>query len=355
MKKHLLLLVLFTFLLNACSGSESDEGRDVVTFVKVVSSESNVILGKTVKLKTTDNLNNDVTDESTFYINDVINPTGSLFNPDNLGNYKITAKYKDFSTKSIMVSVIKPTGVNFVHRILYEDITGTWCGNCPIASVRYENLIAQNDKVVFLGVHGPTVKTDPFTSNAAMNLVSLLKIGEYPTILLNNTKKWIANDNNYQDMSFAIPLIQPYSKIGIAITTKLQNNNLSGEYKVAFAENYSNIKATIYIVEDKIIYPQHNYFNGTGGKPILFEGRPIVTDYVHHNVLRDALTPVAGTAIPASDSQNESVYIQQFSYAIPSDFAQQNIKVMVVISDANNNVLNVREAGINTINALETL
>ncbi|WP_300670475.1 Omp28-related outer membrane protein [Soonwooa sp.] len=355
MKNLFYLLLLVTLSLNSCTGSESDEGQDVVTYVKVFSSGSNIILGQTAKLVATDNLNNDVTSESTFYINGQLNAGGALFNPEHLGDYTITAKYKDFNTKPIKVAVIKPTGVNFVHRILYEDITGTWCGNCPIASVRYENLVAQNDKVVFLGVHGPTVKTDPFTSQAAMNLVSLLKIGEYPTILLNNTKKWTANDNNYQDMSFAIPLIKPFSKIGIAITTKLENNVFSGEYKVAFAENYSNLKTTVYIVENKIVYPQHNYFDGSGGRPVLFGGKAIVNDYVHHNVLRDALTPVAGTPIASSDSQDGSVYTQSFSYTIPADFAKENVKVMIVISDANNDVLNVREADINTINALETL
>lgn len=355
MKNLFYLLLLVTLLLNSCAGSESDEGRDVVTYVKLFSTESNVILGKTVSLKVTDNLNNDVTDESTFYINGELNPTGSLFNPDQVGAYKISAKFKDFTSKSIEVAVIKPTGVNFVHRILYEDITGTWCGNCPIASVRYENLVAQNDKVIFLGVHGPTTKTDPFTSTASLNLLSLLKINEYPTILLNNTKKWIANDNNYTDMSFALQYIKPFSKIGIAINTKLENNVLSGEYKIAFAESFSNLKTTLYIVEDKIIYPQHNYFNGTGGKPILYGGRPLVEDYVHHNVLRDALTPVAGIPIPNTDSQNESVYSQPFSFTIPAQYVKENVKIMVVISDANNDVLNVREASINTINGLETL
>ncbi len=355
LKGKLFLLGFFTVLLISCSGSESDEGIDVQTFVKLSSNDKSVLIGNSTRFKVTDNLNNDVTNESQFFINGQLNRDGAVFNPEETGEYTITGQYKNLVSKSIKVNVIKLSGVNFVHRILYEDFTGTWCGNCPIASVRYEKLKEQNNKVVFLGVHGPRVKDDPFTSSAAMSLIGMLNVIAYPTILINNTKNWNTSDNNYTDVSFALQSIQPYSKIGIVINNKLEGSTLSGEYKIAFAENYNNLKVVVYIVENNIVYPQHNYFNGSGGKPILFEGLPVIENYTHHNVLRDALTPASGNLIPNDTSQNSGVYSKTFSYNIPADFVKTNVKVVVAILDSNNNVLNVREASVNTDNPLETL
>ncbi|MGX9985556.1 Omp28-related outer membrane protein [Soonwooa purpurea] len=354
MKKLLLLLTLFVILLKSCAGSESDEGRDVVTFVKLSSSENAVLLGNSVKFSLTDNLNNDVTAEAKFYINGV-QIDENTYIPEAIGDYKITATYKEFTSKVLSIKAIALTGVNFVHRIMYEDFTGTWCGNCPIASVRFDNLIKQNDKAVILGIHGPNVGSDPFTSEASQALISELKIWAYPTILLNRTKNWSTANNDFADVSFPISLIKAYSKIGIAITSKLEGNTLSGEYNLAFADNYDNLKLVAYIVEDKITYPQHNYFNGSGGKPILYGGVPIIENYVNHNVLRASLTPIKGENIPNANSQNNTGYFKNFSYTIPANFNKENVKIIVAVMNAQNEVLNVREAMANTTNALETL
>lgn len=355
MKKALLLLTIIVLFLNSCAGSESDEGRDVITFVKLSSSETSVLLGNSIKLQATDNLNNDVTGNTAFYINGELNLDHNVFVPTHIGDYTVTAKYQSFTTKPLVVKSIALTGVNFVHRILFEDFTGTWCGNCPIASARFDKLIEQNDKAVFVGLHGPTVQTDPFTNEASTAFINQLGIWAYPTILINHTKTWSTTNNNYTDVSFPLQYIQPFSKVGIALNTKVENNVLSGDYNIAFADNYSNLKTLVYVVEDQIKYPQHNYFNGSGGKPILYDGVPIVQDYVNHNVLRALLTPITGDAIPANNSQNNSTYFKNFSYPIPSNFVKENMKIIVVILNSQNEVINVREAAINTNNPLETL
>ncbi|MGA9211638.1 Omp28-related outer membrane protein [Kaistella sp.] len=354
MKKLFLLLILFVFFLNSCAGSESDEGRDAVTYVKLSASENSVLLGNSVNFSLTDNLNNDVTNNATFYV-DGVEINKNTYAPAKIGEYHVVAKYNTFTSKPLTLNAIALTGVNFVHRILYEDFTGTWCGNCPIASVRYEELIKKNNKVVFVGLHGPTVATDPFTNAASYDIITKLGIWAYPTILINHTQNWNTANNDFADMTFPLGFIKASSKMGIAITTKLEGNTLSGEYNISFADNYNNLKTIVYIVEDKIVYPQHNYFNGSGGKPILYGGVPIIENYSNHNVLRDLLTSSTGDAIPSGSTQNNTAYFKNFSYAIPANFNKENMKIVVAVLNAQNEVLNVREASPNTSNALETL
>lgn len=262
---------------------------------------------------------------------------------------------KDFQSKPLALDVVTLSGVNFKQRILYEDFTGTWCGNCPIATVRYENLVQQNDRVVFLGVHGPEGTADPYINSTSQGIINARGVWGYPTILINSKYSWSTSNNNYADMSFPLQYMLPSCKVGIAINSELSGNSLTGEINVTFAQNYSNVKAAVFIVENNLHYPQHNYFNGTGGKPVLYGGVPIVDNYEHHNVVRDRLTAISGDAIPASQSQENSIYTKELNYQIPNDFVKNNIKIIVVISDSNGVVINTREAEVNTINNLETI
>lgn len=355
-KKNLLFLILFYSLcILSCRGSSSDEGSDVVTFIRASSSEASTLIGKTVRLSATDNLNNDITAESKFYINGVLNNEGVSFTPSESGKYEVVAKMGSMQSKPFTIDVIALTGINFAHRILYEDFTGTWCGNCPLAVVRYENLIAQNNHVVLLGVHGPQGSGDPYINPTSSGIITLRKVYGYPTILINGKYSWPTSNNNYTDVSLPLQYIQPSSKIGISVNTTLTGNSLSGEVNISFAESYQNLKMTIYAVENKLHYPQHNYFNGTGGKPIFYGGVPIIENYEHHNVARDNLTSIAGDDIPNSQSHENSVFKKTISYNVPSNYVVANTKLVIVISDSNGLVLNTREAVINTKNDLEIL
>lgn len=354
MKKSLFLVLFYLLLLNSCSGSESDEGRDVVTYVKLSANTNSVLLGNSVKFSLSDNLNNDVTSQAQFFINGQA-LAGNTYHPDQLGSYTVSAIYKGFKSKDNVINVVALTGVNFVHRILYEDFTGTWCGNCPIASIRFEELLKKNNKAVFLGIHGPYPQSDPFTNEASMAIIKDMNIKAYPTILINHSRLWSTANNDYLDMSFPLQSIEVSSKIGIAIKSKLEGSQLTGEYNLSFADNFQGLSVMAYIVEDKITYPQHNYFNGYGGKPILYNGIPVIEDYQNHNVLRALLTSVKGDVLPVANTQNNTIFQKSFSFTIPSNFVKSNVKIIIAVTNNKGETLNVREVNIDTINELETL
>ena len=338
----------------SCRGSESDEGTDVVTFITVSSSEATTIIGKTISFTANDNLNNNVTNQAQFFVNgNLIN--SNTFIPTTNGSYNVVAKMNDFESKPLTVTVIATTGINFVHRALYEDYTGTWCGNCPLAVVRFDNLVAQNDKAVLLSIHGPTGSGDPYINATSQAITSGKNVYGYPTILLNGIYSWNTNNNNYTDMSFALQYIQPYSKIGIAVNTSLTGNALNGDVKLSFAQDYNNLKLAIYVVENKLYYDQKNYFNGTGGKPIFYGGVETIPNFEHHNVLRDKTTAILGDAIPNAQSQSNMLHTKAINYNIPAGLVKENLKLVVVVMGSNNEVLNTREVTLNTDNQLETI
>jgi len=349
------LAAIVALLATSCSGNMSDDGMDVVTYIKLSSSEGSTIKGKTVNFTVTDNLNNDVTAKSEFYIDGILNADGASFTPLESGKYEVVAKMDGLKTKPFTLEVVTLSGVNFVSRLLYEDYTGTWCGNCPLAVVRYENLLLKNENVVFMGVHGPKNSGDPYINETSLAIINLKDVWAFPKILINGKYSWATNDNNYTDMSFPLGYMQPSSKIGISVSTQLSGNSVSGEVNISFAQTYQNLKMAVFVVENDLHYPQHNYFNGQGGMPLFYDGVPIVENYTHHNVLRDKLTAVAGDAIPAAQSQENMIYTKAINYNVPANFVKANTKLIVIIMDGNNVVLNTREAVIGTENSLETI
>ncbi|WP_114819527.1 Omp28-related outer membrane protein [Chryseobacterium sp. KLBC 52] len=354
MKKKLLFqncVILFFLLLASCKGSMSDEGDNVVTYLTVSSEGGNEkLLGKTFTFKVKDNLNNDITAESEIFVNDhPIN--GNLYTPAEKGVYTVRAAYKNLPVNPISVNAVINDGVNFKHRILYEDFTGTWCGNCTRAGARAKNLKLQTDDgFVFIGIHGPSGQ-DPWSNTVSTEVeqfknVTGVDLG-WPTMFINRNTMW-DDTENYTDMSLPLSQLKAFSKIGIKIGSAVSGNTLNIDARISFAQSFSGLKMAAFIVEDELVGKQKNYV------PAL--GAPIIYDYVHHNVLRNKLTSsVAGENIPGSQTEISNEYSRTFQYSIPSDYNRDHLKIIVMVMDGNGTVLNVREEKIGITNTYEFL
>ena len=342
------LLFVTLFSLSSCRGSASDEGENAVTYI-VLSSEGGVekLLGNTFTFKVQNNLNQDVTSESTIYVNGN-QISGNTFTPTEKGVYTVSAKYKEYPGNPIEISVLLNEGVNFKHRILYEEFTGTWCGYCTIGLARHENLLLQTQNLVFIGIHGPVGTNDPWTSPLSTEMENFKNVNQWPTMYINRNVLW-PYDSDFTNMTLPLSQLNASSKIGIKMKSTVSGSSMTAEVNVLFAENYSDLKIASFIVEDKLVHDQKNYI------PTLYGGAPVIKDFVHHNVLRSKLTPVAGEAIPSSQTVVANEFNKNFQYTIPSNFNQANLKIIVMIMDGAGKVLNVREENLGTENNFEIL
>ncbi len=344
-----LFLLLFTLFIFSCDGNDSDEGDTTVTYINVVSEGGNQkLLGQPFTFKVSDNLTNDVTSQSQIYVNDVL-ISGNTFTPTAQGTYTIKAAYQGFPCNPITINVIVNEGVNFKHRILYEDFTGTWCGYCTIALARRDNLELQTQNFVYISIHGPEGTSDPWANATSTEMENFKNVTQWPTMLLNRNTVWTYNSNT-TNMSMPLSMINASSKIGIKIQSSITANTLNAEAKILFAQNYTNLKIVTLLVENELVYTQRNYISS------LYGGQPYIYDFVHHNVLRSKLsTSVAGEIIPSEQTSASSEYTKNYQYSIPSTFNQNNLKLIVMILNSDGAVLNVREAAVGTTANYETL
>lgn len=232
----------------------------------------------------------------------------------------------------------------FKKRVLIEDYTGTWCGNCAVVSYAIEK-VYENPKnnSVTVAIHsGP----DPFKYPDVAPLHNYIfpnGVVSLPEARLNRTIRWKDQDTNLLD---PINLRSNNCGLGLAIKSSLIDNTISLDIKTKFAQNYSGLKLVVYLLEDKLIYKQTNYSN-------YFNAVNPIQNFEHNHVLRKSLTNILGDNIMENTIDGKTIS-KNFSITVPSNIADfNNIGFAAFIVDENNTVINVRGASINEIQILE--
>ncbi|MES2748070.1 MAG: Omp28-related outer membrane protein [Bacteroidota bacterium] len=231
----------------------------------------------------------------------------------------------------------------FKKRVLIEDYTGTWCGNCTRVSHAIELVKAQSDKVVTVAIHNGN---DPYHFAGIAPLKNLILPNSplaLPVSRLNRVNVWtFPEPTNTQE---ALNFTSNNTTLGIAMNSTVANGNINLDVNVKFLDTYSDLKLVVYLLEDHLIYFQRNYttyYNAVN--PIL--------DYEHNHVLRNSLTDILGDAI--TGTTNGSTVTKNFTIPIPSTIENpNNINFVAFVVGADNQVLNARAADSNESQVFE--
>jgi len=225
----------------------------------------------------------------------------------------------------------------FKKRVLIEDYTGTWCGNCTRVSYAIEQVKLSSDKVVTVAIHNGN---DPYHYDGIAPLKNLI-LPDTPLALpvsrLNRMNVWtFPEPTNVQE---ALDLTSNNSTLGLAMNSTVANGNLNLDVKVKFVDDYSNLKLVVYLLEDHLIYYQRNYTNYYNAvNPIL--------DYEHNHVLRSSLTNILGDEISGTD--NGATVTKSFSIPIPANVSNpENISFVAFVVGPDNKALNSRASHAN--------
>ena len=231
-----------------------------------------------------------------------------------------------------------PISGYFKKRVLIEDYTGTWCGNCTRVSYAIEQVKTQNDKVVTVAIHNGN---DPFHFAGIAPLKNLILPNSplaLPISRLNRMIVWtFPEPTNVQE---AINLTGNNSGLGIAMNSSIENGNINLDVNVKFALNYTKLKLVVYLLEDELVYFQRNYTT-------YYDNVNPITNYVHNHVLRASMTDILGETISGNTSAGSS-FSKNFSIPIPANVANPtNINFVAFLVGDDNVALNARAAEAN--------
>lgn len=227
----------------------------------------------------------------------------------------------------------QPIAGYFKKRVLIEDYTGTWCGNCTRVSYAIEQAKAQNDKIVSVAIHNGN---DPYNFLGIAPLKNLILPNTplaLPVSRLNRLTVWtFPEPANVQE---PINLTGNNSGVGLAMNSTVNNGMINLSVNIKFALNYSNLKLVVYVLEDNLVYSQRNYTE-------YYNAVNPITNYIHNHVLRTCLTDILGDVVQGNTTDGSEIS-KSFSVPIPNSIENaENINFVAFLVDADNNAINSR-------------
>lgn len=347
MKKFLKLIPCLLLLLAmiGCTETESVfEEEPKLTSVNLTVSSTKILVGGQVTFTSTSNLLANVTPQTIFFVNDVA-ITSNAYTFNVAGIYTIKAVHQNLITNIIQITVESPVVVmnKFANRVLVEEYSGTWCGNCPRILYGTTLLKQQTTNAVVVQIH--LYNNDPFIAASGNALANELAIGGVPTGNINRTMSW--NGPQFQNVSQVINEIKASSQVGLAINSTLNANNLNINVVLGYANTALQTKLIVYIVEDNLFHTQANYSSN------LYGGVSSIPNFEYDGVLRSIVSPIAGETIAVVGN----LVNKDFSVPLPSNLKNSsNAKIVAFLIDASTKtVLNVRQAAIGETQNLEVL
>ncbi len=340
-------LLIAMFLIQSCTKTESDFTAvvPIPESITLRASSLAVLEGTSIDFTVISSPTNaDVTSNAKIYLNTSEIP-GSSYNFLQEGTFEVYATKGSIKSNIVSITVTKVTSTQnaYVHNVLIEEYSGTWCGNCPRLLYGVELLHQQTQKAFVVGIH--LFGSDPFISSAGNNLASMRGVSSVPTGHINRNINWTGPQ--YENVPQVINEIKPLANMGIAISSSLTGNNLNISVKVAYKETVAGAtKLTVYLVEDKLTFTQRNYSAN------LYGGLASIPNFQYNGILRSLVSALAGDNIPNTGIANEKLY----SLALPSNIVNAaNTKLVAFVTDATGNVLNVQEAKLGTVKDFERL
>ncbi|WP_162126997.1 Omp28-related outer membrane protein [Flavobacterium phycosphaerae] len=232
----------------------------------------------------------------------------------------------------------------FKKRVLIEDYTGSWCGNCTRVAYAIDQMYAQSDKVVSIAIHNGN---DPYHFANYQPLKDLILPNsdlELPQSRLNRTIVWASPEPS--NIAQAKALTGNNAGLGLALASTVANGTINLDVTMKFAQNYSGLKLVVYVLENHLIHSQTNYTSYYGNiNP--------VPNYEHNHVLRHNITDLLGDVITENTAAGQTI-TKSFTLPIPANVSNpDNISFVAVLVNADNLALNARAAEENEIQELE--
>jgi thiol-disulfide isomerase/thioredoxin len=239
-----------------------------------------------------------------------------------------------------------PISGYFKKRVLIEDYTGTWCGNCARVAYAIEQVQAQTDNAVVVAIHNGNDPYDYAEIQPLKDLVSPNDPLALPISRLNRTTIWKFPE--VTNAAQAINLTSANCGIGIALDAAVSNGNINLDVKLNFAQKYTGLKLVVLVLENNLIHDQTNYSSYFGSS-----NSPTYHNYVHKHVLRSSLTPLLGSPITENILVGQQL-LTTFSVPVPASINNAaNLSFVAIVTDQNNNALNSRAVNANESQAME--
>lgn len=236
--------------------------------------------------------------------------------------------------------------------VLVEEGTGTGCQWCPRGDVYGKKLLeAYPENIAYVSVHGFN-SSDPMYYNDHNEILLANGLASYPSGLVNRSSI-IGMDSPSAAPSDLKSFIEDQPKLNVDVETEFDENTRMLDIRMevfAFENMSGSYRLGGIIVEDGVtgpspLYSQSNAYAGGDNGPL--EGfdnlpSPIPAEImVYNHVSRYLLGGVNGESGSLPDQLNmDETYSYNFTYQVPETFDWEYIRVIGLVYDDSNTVVN---------------
>jgi hypothetical protein len=296
------------------------------TTITLTSDVASCWISQSATFQVMDDLGNDVTSLAAI----TVGGTAITANPHVFaaaGTFDVIATFSNLTSNTVAVTVVAPTPAsdteafvatgapaNFTKKVVLEDFTGTWCGQCPGAGAAMVNTV-NGTNIFGVGIHDG----DSMAISEGSFYSGHYNVTGFPTVYVNGPDtRW-----NFPGMSQVNNELAETATLGLAVDANLVGGKLDLEVKVGYnAAVNEEIKLIIFLIEDDF-----KALNDPQG------GSSLGNQYVHHDVLREVYTAQLGDVITAGNIGTGGVYTRTMTgLDLPSNISDiSKLKVVAYV------------------------
>jgi hypothetical protein len=236
-----------------------------------------------------------------------------------------------------------------MRQVLLEEFTGHLCVNCPEASLMAHEMAETLDhRLIIYSVHAGnfatpqpgTVFSSDFRNTVGNKLNLDFGIWAYPSAMIDRLPyqgSYTILQGNWQSLVSAELAKPNVANLKLISTWFPKLNTLTITTETEFiVEPAGQYKLAVYLVEDSIIAPQRNNKPSIGGDTLM--------NYVHHNVLRDAINGTYGEYLTESTGLvTGEIYSKRYNYSVNPDWNIEHCNIIAYLGkyDATYNLIEI--------------
>lgn len=183
----------------------------------------------------------------------------------------------------------------FERRVVVEEATGTWCGNCPVGYAGMEMMKENADLYpAFIGIamHNRSGSQEPMHCSTYEDIVQSY-ISGFPQALVNRDPAFGAIQPDIKKLPVAYAIAHGVTNSGVEVSSYLKDDgatlHVTATMASAIDTDNADMSLSFVLTEDNVgPYMQTNYFNDkpSSGLAEWFETQPYVVELMYNDVAR---------------------------------------------------------------------
>lgn len=233
-------------------------------------------------------------------------------------------------------------GTGYERQVVIEEITGTWCGNCPLGIITMERIRKENPTggIIPIAVHF----NDDMQQDSWYDVIAISG-GTAPFAVFNRYTSCHPGDYNaVMEVCNQIKSIPAIAKVDVEASFDNNEHSVTVTANTEFAFNYSDAakryRLAIALTQDNVgPYEQTNYLSGADGDYDGWENKPSEASTMFNDVAinLDSYTGIVGS-IPNEVVAGESYEFTR-AYNVKNYIPLDDLNVVVYLINAQTGII----------------